>query len=77
MTSKPESPPDNSRPHRILSVDALRGFENNYRENLTGSLQRLLASIKDDRPEPGDVPELAQNRSDTPRLDALASGDNA
>ena len=26
MTSKPESPPDNSRPHRILSVDALRGF---------------------------------------------------
>ena len=58
-------------------VDALRGFENNYRENLTGSLQRLLASIKDDRPEPGDVPELAQNRSDTPRLDALASGDNA
>ena len=27
MTSKPESPPDNSRPHRIFSVDALRGFD--------------------------------------------------
>ena len=27
MTSKPDSPPDHSRPTRILSVDALRGFD--------------------------------------------------
>ena len=57
-------------------VDALRGFESSYRENLVGSLQRFLASLNDDRPEPGDVPELAQrNESETPRLDALAHGD--
>ncbi len=58
-------------------VDALRSFESAYRQNLTGSLQRLLASVSEDRPEPSDVPELAQNRSETPRLDALAGGDQA
>ncbi|GAA4903583.1 DivIVA domain-containing protein [Tessaracoccus lubricantis] len=57
-------------------VDALRSFESSYRKNLTGSLQRFLASLNDDRPEPHDVPELAQQRhSETPRLDALAGGD--
>lgn len=60
-----------------VKVDALRGFEDQYRSNLTGSLQRLLASLGKDHPEPGDVPELAQNRSETPRLDALAGGGNA
>lgn len=57
-------------------VDALRSFESSYRENLTGSLQRFLSSLGDDHPEPADVPELAQQgRTDTPRLDALAHGD--
>ncbi|AQP44088.1 DivIVA domain-containing protein [Tessaracoccus flavus] len=56
-------------------VDALRSFERSYRENITGSLQRLLAAVKEDQPEPHDVPELAQRHSDTPRLDALAEGD--
>lgn len=57
-------------------VDQLRSFESSYRQNLSGSLQRLLASINEDHPEPEDVPELAQQRqSDTPRLDALAGGD--
>ncbi|OMG58676.1 DivIVA domain-containing protein [Tessaracoccus sp. ZS01] len=59
-----------------VKVDALRSFETSYRENLTGSLQRLLSSVKEDRPEPHDVPELARQRhSETPRLDALAGGD--
>ena len=58
-------------------VDALRGFESTYRENLTGSLQRFLNSLSDDRPEPADVPDVAQRQSDTPRLDALANGDQA
>lgn len=55
-------------------VEALRSFETSYRDNLVGSLQRFLASLSDDRPEPTEVPELAQ-RSETPRLDALANGD--
>lgn len=61
----------------VTKVDALRGFETNYRQNLTGSLQRFLASINDDQPQPADVPELAQNSSETPRLDALANGEQA
>lgn len=57
-------------------VGALRSFEASYRENLSGTLHRFLALLDEDRPEPGDVPELAQQRhSDTPRLDALAYGD--
>ncbi|MDO5676552.1 MAG: DivIVA domain-containing protein [Propionibacteriaceae bacterium] len=76
----------NERRHQLFSdlereqgeltgkVDALRSFETNYRQNLSGSLQRFLSSLNDDRPEPGDVPELAQ-QSETPRLDALAHGD--
>lgn len=58
-------------------VDSLRSFESSYRDNLTGSLKRFLSSLSDDRPEPADVPELAQGRSETPRLDALANGDQA
>lgn len=58
-------------------VDALRDFEAAYRSNLGGSLQRLLTTLNEDRPEPSDVPELAQGRSATPRLDALANGDNS
>lgn len=61
----------------VTKVDALRGFESSYRENLGGSLKRFLESLKQDRPQPADVPELAQNTSGTPRLDALASGDQA
>ena len=57
-------------------VDALRNFESQYRTNLGDSLQRLLTSLHDDHPEPGDVPELAQRQSDTPRLDALAGSDD-
>ncbi|SDL56212.1 DivIVA domain-containing protein [Tessaracoccus oleiagri] len=57
-----------------LKVDALRRFEGEYRSNLGGTLQRMLQALNDDHPEPGDVPELAQRRSDTPRLDALAGG---
>lgn len=56
-------------------VGALRNFESQYRANLTGSLQKLLTSLGEDRPEPQDVPELAQAQSDTPRLDALAGSD--
>lgn len=56
-------------------VEALRSFESQYRTNLTGSLQKMLASLGDDHPEPQDVPELAQAQSDTPRLDALAGSD--
>ncbi|SHI38378.1 DivIVA domain-containing protein [Tessaracoccus bendigoensis DSM 12906] len=58
-------------------VDALRDFESSYRQNLTGSLQRLLGSLNEDRPEPLGVPELAQKRSETPRLDALANADQS
>lgn len=61
----------------VTKVDALRGFESSYRQNLTGSLQRFLASLKDDQPQPTDVPELARTDSDTPRLDALANGEQA
>lgn len=55
-------------------VDALRSFESSYRQNLGGSLQRFLNALNEDHPEPGDVPELAQ-QSETPRLDSLAHGD--
>jgi len=58
-------------------VTALRGFESSYRQNLTESLKRFLGSVNDDHPEPGEVPELAQRPSETPRLDALASGDQS
>ena len=43
-----------------VKVDALRGFESSYRQNLGGTLQHLLSSLNDARPEPADVPELAQ-----------------
>lgn len=56
-------------------VEALRHFESQYRTNLAGSLQKMLASLDEDRPEPQEVPELAQSQSDTPRLDALAGSD--
>jgi len=56
-------------------VEALRNFESQYRTNLTGSLQKMLASLGEEHPEPQDVPELAQAQSDTPRLDALAGSD--
>jgi len=56
-------------------VDALRNFESQYRSNLTGSLQKMLASLGEEHPEPQDIPELAQRQSDTPRLDALAGSD--
>lgn len=64
------------REQEILSgkVHALRNFEHQYRTNLGTSLQRMIEALQNDRPEPEDVPELAQNRSDTPRLDALAGG---
>jgi cell division septum initiation protein DivIVA len=60
-----------------VKVDALRGFESAYRQNLGGTLQHLLGSLNDARPEPVDVPELAQRESETPRLDALANGEQA
>ncbi|MFT3887261.1 MAG: DivIVA domain-containing protein [Arachnia sp.] len=56
-------------------VDALRSFEATYRKNLVGTLQGLLSGLNDTHPEPEDVPELAQRPSETPRLDALANGD--
>lgn len=56
-------------------VEQLRTFESEYRSNLGGSLQRLLSSLNEDKPEPENVPELAQPQaSETPRLDALAGG---
>ena len=58
-----------------VKVAALRNFESQYRTNLTGSLQKMLASLAEDRPQPQDVPELAQSQSETPRLDALAGSD--
>lgn len=61
----------------VGKVTALRGFESSYRQNLTESLKRFLGSVNDDHPEPGEVPELAQRPSETPRLDALASGDQS
>ena len=60
-----------------VKVDALRGFESSYRQNLGGTLQHLLSSLNDARPEPADVPELAQRESETPRLDALANGEQS
>ena len=68
---------DLEREQRELTskVDALRKFENSYRDNLRNLLARNLNALEQDRPEPGDVPELAQRRdSETPRLDALAHG---
>lgn len=61
----------------VTKVDALRSFESQYRQNLGGSLQRLLTSLNEDQPQPAEVPELAQPRSETPRLDALAHGDQS
>ena len=60
-----------------VKVDALRGFESSYRQNLGGTLQHLLSSLNDARPEPADVPELAQRESETPRVDALANGEQS
>ena len=42
-----------------------------------GTLQHLLSSLNDARPEPADGPELAQRESETPRLDALANGEQS
>ncbi|MDO5735503.1 MAG: DivIVA domain-containing protein [Propionibacteriaceae bacterium] len=59
-------------------VDALREFETSYRDNLKSYLSFHLEALDDDSPEPAKVPELAQRReSDTPRLDALAQGNDA
>lgn len=56
-------------------VAALRTFEGKFRDNLRGFLSNHLGMLDQERPEPQDVPELAQwNASDTPRLDALAQG---
>lgn len=56
-------------------VASLRDFEGSYRENLRGLLSRNLSALDQERPEPADVPELAQRQdSQTPRLDALAHG---
>ena len=53
-------------------VSSLRTFETSFRENLTGTLSELLATVTEAKAEPADVPELARPASDTPRLDALA-----
>ncbi len=56
-------------------VDALRGFEASYRDNLKSYLHKHLAALDEDHPEPADAPEpAAQTGSGTPRLDALAQG---
>lgn len=55
-------------------VDSLREFEFTYRENLRTLLSRNLSALDQENPEPSDVPELAQQHSETPRLDALAHG---
>ncbi len=56
-------------------VAALRAFEGKFRDNLRGFLSNHLGLLDQERPEPTDVPELAQwNASQTPRLDALAQG---
>lgn len=55
-------------------VDKLREFEDHYRTNLRNFFQRELEVLDSDNPEPVDVPELAGERSRTPRLDALAGG---
>lgn len=55
-------------------VEALRSFENSYRQNLVNHLQAQLDNVSKARPEPGDVPELANRSGSTPRLDALMGG---
>ncbi|GAB3822194.1 DivIVA domain-containing protein [Tessaracoccus terricola] len=56
-------------------VASLREFEGSYRENLRSLLTRNLGALDQERPEPADIPELAQRQdSETPRLDALAHG---
>lgn len=56
-------------------VAALRDFEGKFRDNLRGFLSNHLSILDQERPEPEDVPELAQwSGSHTPRLDALAQG---
>ncbi len=57
----------------VRKVDALRGFEATYRDNLRSYLSRHLVSLDEDTPEPVGAPELAAvHQTDTPRLDALA-----
>ncbi len=56
-------------------VAALREFEARFRDNLKGFVTRHLDELETDQPEPADVPELAESQSATPRLDALAQGD--
>lgn len=58
-------------------VSALRHFESKYRDNLRGYLHSHLDALDSDLPEPADVPELAQPRSRTPRLDALAQQESS
>lgn len=55
-------------------VDALRTFEERFRDNMREFLNGQLSNIEQARPEPEDVPELALGGSETPRLDALAQG---
>ena len=52
-------------------VDSLRGFESTYRENLSNHLQAQLDAVLHARPQPDNVPHLAQPQGSTPRLDAL------
>ncbi len=56
-------------------VDALRHFETTHRDNLRGFLNRQMEALDEASAEPADAPELAQRpESGTPRLDALAQG---
>lgn len=58
-------------------VGALRDFESRYRENLRGYVSRHLGALDNDLPEPEDADEVApRSESRTPRLDALAQGNN-
>lgn len=56
-------------------VASLRSFEEHYRTNLRSFFQHEIELLDNDHPEPEDVPELAPERSRTPRLDRLA-GEN-
>lgn len=59
----------------VGKVDSLRGFEASYRDNLRSYVSKHLSLLENENPEPADVPELASApESETPRLDALAQG---
>lgn len=57
-------------------VGSLRDFESRYRDNLRSYVSRHLGALDKDLPEPDDADDVApRQESRTPRLDALAQGE--